>query len=144
MEGPNKHPRSHDQCWIHSRNTGSVTHDQLAVLIIYRPLLAHLSKCLNFSADSCTNFVAANLIVEECISDIFRNFGHSQNVVLTFDASLGADTIVERVSVIPNQLESAWRKSALQWIKPDSNYSLKQLRSALALVLIPHRVFAVL
>ena len=94
--------------------------------------------------DSCTNFVAANLIVEECISDVFRNFGHSKNVVLTFDASLGADTIVERVSVIPNQLESAWRKSTLQWIKPDSNYSLKQLRSALALVLIPHRVFAVL
>jgi len=36
---------------------------------------------------------ATNLVVEECIPDIFRHFGHSHDIALTFLVSLGTDTI---------------------------------------------------
>ena len=45
------------------------------------------------------------MILEERVSDIFRNTGHGQNVVLTFFVPLGTDTIVEDEAIVFDQHE---------------------------------------
>ena len=77
------------------------------------------------SLDGSARSATTNLVVEECISDIFRNSRHSQNVILTFHVPLGADTTVERVPLIPNQPESAGKILVQLSVEVDSNNLLE-------------------
>ena len=46
------------------------------------------------------NLDSTNLIVERGVLDIFRDSGHSLNILLTFFITLRVDAIVEHVSLI--------------------------------------------
>jgi len=79
------------------------THNQLAILIIYRTLLGDLSKCptlLSFPAAAEVLFVT-NLIVKEAVLDIFRDSRCSLNIIFTYLVARSIDTIVEHVSIVP-------------------------------------------
>ena len=88
--------------------------------------------------------ISTNLIVEECIPDVFHQSRHSNNIVLTFLVSLGDHTTVDRVPVVPNLTEGAWKKLAGLQGEGDSRYPLKQLLPKLVLILIMERVVIVL
>ena len=80
-----------------------MTHDQFTILVEHRPLLDHLSSHPSFSdITTACNFGATHLILEECISYIFRHSGHSQDVIFTFLVSLDVDVIVEHDAFIPD------------------------------------------
>lgn len=65
--------------------------------------------------------VATYLVLEESIPDVFRHSGNSQNVAWTFLVVLDVYPIVERVPFIPDQPESASRKSARKRVGIDSD-----------------------
>jgi len=107
-------------------------------------LLSRLSRHPDLSGDNRRVVVTTNLIVEESVPDIFHNSGHSQNVILTFFEALGVDTIMQDVSIIPNQPESARRESELSWsIAVGAGHPLKQPHASFVLALTPHCVFIV-
>lgn len=51
--------------------------------------------------------LVTHLVLKECIPDILSHSRHSQDVTFTILVSQGADTIVERDTIIPNQPECA-------------------------------------
>ena len=60
---------------------------------------------------SC-KFASTNLIVEEGVADVLRDFDRGLSIVRAFIVALGVDVAAERVSTILNQPESTGRELA--------------------------------
>lgn len=120
-----------------------MAHNQLAILVVYRLLLGHLSKCPNLVTQRRRKPITTNLIIEEGIPDILRDSGYSQNIVLTPLVVLGVDAITKRVTLIFDQSESARRESVQWWARVDPNRLLEQLGPSFMLTLIPEPVIII-
>ena len=94
--------------------------------------------------NECVGLFAIHLVLEERVPDIFHHSGHSQDVALTFLVSLDTETVAEHDAIIPNQPESASRKSARSWVGVDPDHPLKKLRPSRVLNVTPRCVVAVL
>ena len=84
------------------------------------------------------------MVLEEGVPYIFCHSGRGQNVALAFFITLGIDSIVECVAVVPDQPESAKRELAWRWVGTDSDYLLEQLHPVPVFVLTPYYAFIVL
>ena len=120
-----------------------MAHNQLAILVVYRLLLGHLSKCPNLVTQRRRKLITTNLIIEEGIPDILRDSGYSQNIVLTPLVVLGVDAITKRVTLIFDQSEGARRESVQWWARVDPNRLLEQLGPSFMLTLIPEPVIII-
>ena len=99
------------RCQICTHDTTSATHDQLAPLFIYHPLLNHLLKNLTSVHECRLIFATTHLVLQEDVPDVFYNPRRGQNVVTTFLVAPSVDAIVERIPIIPDRSESAWGES---------------------------------
>ena len=83
------------------------------------------------------NLISTDLIIEEGIPDILRDFRHSLNVTSTFLVALGVSAIAERVALVSDFPESAGNQSARWRARVDPGHVLEQLRPLAAPAILP-------
>ena len=83
------------------------------------------------------NLISTDLIIEEGIPDILRDFRHSLNVTSTFLVALGVSAIAERVALVSDFPESAGRQSARWRAMVDPGHVLEQFRPLATPALLP-------